>query len=315
MADQTMYRHDLGNGEFFDAYSLTPDFDHDKLEETVSKLHGKANLTMDGMDLRFSKTDRIDSLTDLTLDIQDGAYSVPEPLKPYREAIQRDWESKGKENGPILISKGDIRVPLKVIQGYYCDFLSTKLGNKPAELLPDAYQAGKTVEQILTDAGISIEERGKYFAFAHLMRPSNGEEFLLVQRAKGMGIAADCIATSGSTPDLVLDSFESKKPGELEKWWSQHFADEMQEEFKLQNGDYRVGAIDFFEDRKVIPFGLVQITTTMPAAEIARRAYGDPRVLQEHLVLYNIPPKTLPAFLQKIPVLDNIFYALNKITL
>ena len=217
------------------------------------------------------------------------------------------------------MTTGDIRVPLKVIQGGYYDFAATKLADEPAKLLPEFYPAGKTVLDILRDNQISPEARAKYFGLAHLMYPSNGEEFLLVERAKGMGIASSTddnrlVATPGSTPDLVLNKPGLTKPGfGVKEYWSYHLAEEMKDEFHLKWGDFWVGSIDLFEDRDLIPFGTINMETGMSVADIARGAFGDPRVLKEHTIVYGMQREAIPVFLDKFPVFPAVGRSLELV--
>ena len=233
------YKYPLGEGLYLDIFSLDPKIWEGEISTIATSLEGKANLDLGNLSKTIIKKGHIDSIQQLKLIPEQGKYNVPSPLQPYREAIQKDWDSKGRFNGPVLIATGEIANPLRVIQGGYYDFAATKLSNKPADLLPEVYQEGETVGEILTKNGINLEKRARYFGLAHLIWPSNGEEFLLVQRAKGMGIAADCISTPGSTPDLVLNSVGLTKSGfGITEWWSYHLAEEMKDEFNLRWGDF-----------------------------------------------------------------------------
>lgn len=311
---QATYRHDLGSGAYLDAYSLDPSLDRDRLAEIVRTTDGKANQDLASLANSIIPTEHI-SLLDLRLEIQEGNYQVPEPLRAYREAIQRDWDSKGRFNGPVLIATGEIENPLRVIQGGYYDFAATKLSDEPGKLVPDVYPPGKTVEKILTENGFSADDRARYFGLAHLMWPSDGNEFLLVQRAKGMGIAPDCVATPGSTPDLVLNKPGLKKRGfGVREYWSYHMAEEMKDEFKLKWGDFYLGSMVLFDDKKSIPFGAVDIHTKLSSEEIARGAFGDPRVLKEHTIVYSMSPNTIPLFLERFPIFPSVARAMDYTT-
>src|SRR3989344_2411991 len=146
------------------------------------------------------------------------------------------------------------------------------------------------------------------------MWPSNGKEFLLVQRAKGMGIAGDCISTPGSTVDVVLNSPRLKKSRfSIRDYWSYHFAEEMKDEFNLRWGDFWTGVINLFDDKKMIPFGAINIITELSTEEIARRAFGDPRVLKEHTVLYSMQQKAIPTLLQRYPIFPSVAKSLDII--
>ncbi len=315
MAEQAHYRHDLGEGHYFDAYSLSPEVDEKMLADFVAQLDGKSGLdtaTIEKIKKDVVKKASVKGIGELEIVVSEQPnYQVPDVLKPYRDAIGADWDAKGRFNGPVLIVDGELKVPLKVMQGGYYDFAATKLGDIPAKILPKVYPAGKTIADILRESGDGLDARARYFGFAHLMWPSHGEEFLLVQRAKGMGIAADCVSTPGSTPDIRLRNSGLQHPEfDIPHYWSYHFAEEMKDEFHLNWGDFWTGQIDLFEDARMIPFGAIKIVTPLSARQIAAQAYGDPRVLKEHTALYSMPGEAIPAFLKKIPILSNLVPAL-----
>jgi len=311
------YRHDLGRGLYIDAFSLDPELTSDKLSEIVCTTDGKGKLVSKKVSSEIRHMAHLDSLFELTFDylgLLGDLYQVPECLREYRESIQADWDSKGRFNGPVIIVQGELKNPLRVVQGGHYDFAATKLSDEPGKLLPNKYPQGKTVEDILVANGMSIEERARYFGLAHLMWPSNGKEFLLVRRAKGMGIADDVISTPGSTPDLVLNKPGLKKPGfGVKEYWSYHLAQEMKDEFHLLWGDFWLGGLDLYEDDLMTPFGAINIFTELSIAEIARQAYDDPRVLKEHDILYSMTPETIPTFLERFPVYPAVVKALELV--
>ncbi len=312
MPEQAVYEHDIGDGQFLSAFSLDPGIDKEGLVKIVTSMDGKASQDAAALSETITRTDYADSLSGLTLEVDENDYHVPAILAAYREAIGRKWDNEGKFNGPVLIATGEIKFPLKVAQGGYYDFAATRLAEVPAKLLPCAYQQGKTVEDILNEEGIDINQRARYFGLAHLIWPSNGEEFLLVQRAKGMGIAADCISSPGSTPDIVLKKPGLKKPGfGVKEYWSYHFAEEMADEYKLKWGDFWVEDTHLFDDKKSIPFGAVNITTNLSVREISQKAYGDARVLKEHNILYKVNPEAFSVFLKKFPVFPAIAHVIS----
>ena len=312
-SEPVTYKHDLGEGLYLTAFAIDPEINRDKLRAIVSSLDGKPN-DLEALSGTIVRTDRVRSIQDLQLEPVSGAYKVPKPLERYRRGIKEDWDKKGRFNGPVLIATGEIVNPLKVIQGGYYDYAATKLTDEPAKLLPEDYPAGKIVEDILNDNGIDLNQRARYFGFSHLMWPSNGKEFLLVQRAKGMGIAGDCISTPGSTVDVVLNSPRLKKSRfSIRDYWSYHFAEEMKDEFNLRWGDFWTGVINLFDDKKMIPFGAINIITELSTEEIARRAFGDPRILKEHTVLYSMQQKAIPTLLQRYPIFPSVAKSLDII--
>ncbi len=306
------YKHDLGGGLYLNAFAIDPKMTEDELRTIVNSLDGKANLNLEDLSKIIIKTDYVRSIHELKLIPESGKYEVPEPLKHYRETIQRDWDSKGRFNGPVLIATGKIINPLKVIQGGYYDYAATRLPDQPSKLLPDIYPEGETIEDILKKNNINLEARARYFGFAHLMWPSNGKEFLLVQRAQGMGIAGDCMSTPGSTPDIVLDKPGVKKQGfGVDEYWSYHFAEEMKDEFHLGWGDFWTEDIHLFDDKKMIPFGAINIFTNLSTKEIAEKAFGDPKVLKEHTILYSMQPEVISELLQRYPLFSSVAKTLD----
>lgn len=308
------YKHDIGKGLFVNAHSLSPDIDAHILQGIVCSLDGKARHDFSDLQKTIVQTDYLESMEGLRLVVHEGAYQVPASLRQYREAVGKKWESEGKFNGPVLIATKDIKFPLNVIQGGYFDYAATRLNEEPAKLLPNEYPAGKTVEAILAETGFKNEDRARYFGMAHLIWPSNGDEFILVQRAKGMGIAADCLSSPGSTPDIDLSKPGIKKPGfGIRDYWSHHFAEEMNEEFHLKWGDFWLGGIPVFDDAKSCPFGAANIFTDISARQISERAYGDPRVLKEHSIIYSMPTEAMRVFLQRFPVFPSVARVMDTV--
>lgn len=321
-APQATYRQDLGNGMHFEAFSLDPEMDDSGLVKIVTGLAEKSRPPQEQVDSVVRKGS-VQWLNNLELEaVRDAKgnvvnYKVPAPLREYREAIGETWSKSGKFNGPVIIVDGEVRNPLRVMQGGYFDFAATRLDAKPADLAPICYEKGKTVENILADAGLGPETRARYFGFAHLMWPSNGKELLLVNRAKGMGIAADCLSTPGSTPDIVLAKPGLKKPGtDVKGYWSWHVGQEMQEEFALKWADFWVEGVTLYDDTKTIPFGAMNLYTEMSAKDIAQGIYrAKPserdRVLTEHNVIFGMPTEAIPSFLERFPVFPGVTKVLN----
>lgn len=325
------YQHDLGNGLHLDAFSLDPNMNEEGLAGILADLAKKPKPSQDKIDA-IIRTCYVQWLPDMKLElVKDSqgrvvSYQIPAPLREYREALGRSLDERAKTNpnifdGPVIVAEGEISNPLRVMQGGYFDFSATQLGSEPAKLSkdknsglnPGAYPEGKTVKRILEDAGLPLESRERYFGFAHLMWPANGKEFLLVNRAKGMGIAADCVSTPGSTPDIVLNNPGLGKPGfGVREYWSYHMGQEMQEEFALRWGDFWVEGINLYDDTIGIPFGAMNIYTEKSARQIAQGIHDAKpkereRVLTEHNVIFSMPPKAIPSFLERFPVFYSLY--------
>ncbi|MEK6859640.1 MAG: hypothetical protein AABX54_02385 [Nanoarchaeota archaeon] len=320
---QAEYRQDLGDEMHFEAFSLDPNINDEGLAGIVNDLANKPKPNQELVDAVIRKGS-VRWIGDIELNIArnpDGNvkhYEVPAPLREYRKALGESLDAKAKINpnifnGPVIVAEGEIKNPLRVMQGDYYDFSATKLNASPGDLVPMHYKQGKTVEQVLADAGLGPETRERYFGLAHLMWPSNGQQFLLVQRAKGMGIAADCLATPGSTPDIVLDKPGLGKPGfGIREYWSYHIAEEMKDEFALKWGDFWIDGIGLYDDLKTVPFGAINIYSEMSVKQIAQGIYNAKpavrdRVLTEHNIVFSVPTEAVPKFLERFPVFYSLY--------
>ena len=165
------------------------------------------------------------------------------------------------------------------------------------------YPAGQTVEDLMPVLGIRNEDRARYLGFAFIMRPGDGKEISLVQRAPGMGIAADCIASSGGTPGFP-DSNSSK-------FYSDHVAQEMGEEYALEVGEFDINGITLFDSQRTLPFGAVEVTTQASTRELAKRIYGNQEAIEEHPILYSMPPESTSRLLDQFNMFPDIAFALD----
>ena len=93
MVEQAAYRHDLGNDLYLDAFSIDPNISTERLEEILRSADRKAKPSQSVLNT-IIHTQHLCSIDELTLYPHEGLYSVPEPLKPYRKAIQEDWIQK-----------------------------------------------------------------------------------------------------------------------------------------------------------------------------------------------------------------------------
>jgi len=173
------------------------------------------------------------------------------------------------------------------------------------------YPTGKTIDGLLPQYGLDANQMARYFAFAFIMLPNNGDEISFVQRAKGLGIAADCMALSGATPpfheDFLKEGFDF--PGYFRKV----IEGEMEEEYKLSPDEFRIGTCYLIDDKKSIPFVAIEITTTPSTKEIAERSYGDKEIIKEHPILYATSLSAVPTLIQRFPLLQSSAYVMDKV--
>ena len=164
----------------------------------------------------------------------------------------------------------------------------------------EQYSKGKTVETIFKEQGIPNNERGKYFGLSYLMSPNDGKEVCFVQRAKGMAIAADCISSGGSTPnprfkEMVVPEYNTQTAINI------NIINEMNEEWGLKPDEINIGTIDLFDSKRSVPFGSVQIVTSLSTADLVERIYGDEGAIKEHPVVYSTSPEGIKQVLERFP--------------
>jgi len=311
MAKVVTYTHPLGAGQL-QAFAIDPKITESELIRMVTSKDGTSKFSLANLSQDIFYKAKVQSVEDLHFQVLDEPYQVPEKLRAYREALESKMTAEGKFNGPIAVVEGDIGISMKLRRGGYFDFLATKLEVVPANLAPDKYPAKATIEQLMKEYGIPNESRARYLGFAFLMLPQDGKEFQLVQRAKGMGVAADCIASSGSTPPFSEDFFSSGF--NFSEFYADHIAQEMQEEFKMSDEDFRLGQGFLIDDKKTMPHIGWMIKTPLSTEAMAERILGNPESIKEHPVLYSILPSSIPEFLKRfdmwpsVSFLTDLFY-------
>ena len=130
------YEYDLGDNLSLVAYSLEANIGEKDLEGMISAKDG----TGERVDLERLSRDmpivgQFESLGGLEINILDEEYVIPQQLAEYRRVMGETLERKGGFNGPIMVVKGDVQVPLTIINGGYFDFKATKLDSSPGELM------------------------------------------------------------------------------------------------------------------------------------------------------------------------------------
>ena len=291
---KNMYNTRLDNGAYLQAFSIDPKIGSSELEEFLLAKEGDqpAIIARDISLVKYLKN--VDDLeVKLNLDKQ---YQVPELLKAYREAIGRDSDAKGRYNGPVALVSEPVGIPLNFSKGGYYDFIATKLTAVPHELVPNKYPAGRTVKQLFEDNGIDPSERARFFGLAYLLITED-ENLSLVQRAKGMAIAPDCMAMPGSTPNPKFEAGFN-----FQEYLKQHISEEINEEFALKNPEFKIGGMLLMNDKSEIPFGVVEINTDVPMLEISQRLYGNQQAIKEHPIIYSVQMEGIDSLLKKYPI-------------
>lgn len=173
------------------------------------------------------------------------------------------------------------------------------------------YPVKTTLEKIMFDAGLTDNDRARYLGFAHFMFPENGNKLLLVHRAKGLGIAPDCISSVGSTP--VFNKEFLNEGFNFQSYYRDHITQEMGEEFNLKKEEVDVGGFYFSH---MVKTGILNpafgTTTPLTTEEIAERAFGDEEALSEHSVIYETTIPGLSKVLKRFPVFGDISVILNR---
>lgn len=173
------------------------------------------------------------------------------------------------------------------------------------------YSKGKTIGDVMDNAGLSDEDRARYFGFAHFIFPENGKKLLLVYRAKNMIVAPDCMSSAGSTPGFSRDFF--KADFDFQRHYNDHIAQEMGEEFNLKEGEFDIKGFYFSH---MVKTGILnpafEITTPLTTEEIANRAYGDEEAISEHPIIYGTTTDGLSEILKRFPVFGDISVILDR---
>ncbi len=302
------YNHHLGGGIYLEAISVDPKLTERDLAELLTSKEGTAQLESDAIAcVRYAGS--VDRFSDLSVHINlERTYVVPPQLQAYRDAVQKNSDAKGRYNGPVAIIEGAVEMPLRLMQGGYYDFIATKLGNVPHDLAPESYPSGKTVAELFGEWGIDREDRARYLGFAQVLVTESGAKLNLVQRAKGMAIAPDCIAFSGSTPNPKF------VPGfDFHGYCRQHINDEMDEEFQLKPEEFTLAGVHLFDDRLQSPFAALEINTPQSTRSLAERIHGDAQAIKEHPVLYSVPLEGIDAVLNTFPVFPSTVQVLRTL--
>lgn len=326
------YEHDLGNGLLLEAYSLNPKINKLDLEGMILSKDGKSE-PVDLCDIAkdILVVAELNSLKGLEINVSDEVYSVPKQLQSYRSLLGDENERRRRIeayrckagnvdalqdlyaifNGSVLVIKGDVKLPLGICRGGFFDFKATELIAIPSLLLPEVYPTGETISKLLPKYGLDINQLARYLAFAFIVLLSNGEEVSFVHRAKGLGIAPDCMAISGATPYFHEDFF--KKGFNFQQYFESEVKREIREEYKLLPHEFTIGKCYLTDDKKSIPCVAIEIITYLSTHEIAERCYGDIKVNREHTILYSVNRNAIPMLISRFPLDYYTAYVLDRV--
>lgn len=311
-SEQAVAEYTLGNGLSLHAFAVDPAIAQNDLASMLSSMDGKAprpDLESLAADLQVKAV--VPSLSGLEIVVSAEQYAVPEQFRPYRKALEKELVGRGMFNGPVMVVKGNLGIPLTLYKGGFFDFKATQLTAVPATTLPDLYPPGKTIGELLPTYGLDVSQMARYLGFAFVMLPDNGNEISFVQRAKGLGIAADIMALSGATPPFHPDFFN--KGFDFAEYFGNVVEKEMNEEYKLSPRDFRIGNCYLIDDRKSVPFVAIEIKTPLSTGEIAARSYGDAEVIKEHPILYSAKVGAIPAIIQRFPLLPSSAFVMREV--
>lgn len=305
-------REKLFEGNYLNAYSLEPKMTQQELRKLLSDLRTtEANIDLVRLETEMPLIANLELLTDLEIQTINQEYEVPEPFQAYREALDDKLSTEGMFNGPVMVVKGAVSNPLTIIKGRYFDFKATELTAKPGELLPDLYPADKTIAELLPEYDLTNNNLARYLGFAFIMRPDNGAEVSFVQRAKNLGVAADCMAFPGSTPTYPSDF--NNPDFDIHEHFAANIRDEMKEEYALESDEFQVEKSLLIDDTNSIPFLAITIATPLTTQELAKRTYGKKEVLKEQTILYSVKPVATSVLITQFPVLESSAYIMSLI--
>lgn len=314
VSKQATYEIDLGNGLSLHAFAIDPAITAADLAGMLSSRDGTApKFDLKSLEANLRMKAIVPSLSGLEVAVSDERYVVPEQFRPYREALEDGLLRRGMFNGPVMVVKGVLGNQLTLCRGGFFDFKATQLSAIPAEVLPNSYPQGKTIGDLLPEYGLDVSRMARYLGFAFVMMPNNGDELSFVQRAKGMGIAADIMALSGATPPFHEDFFKTNFDsagyfrGVVER--------ELMEEFKLPSKEFGIKTCYLIDDIKSVPSVAVEIVTPVTTGEIAARVYGDPEAMKEHPVVFSIKADVgaVSALLNRFPLLYHSAYVMHMV--
>ncbi|MFH0868840.1 MAG: hypothetical protein V1839_01290, partial [archaeon] len=279
VSKQAICDYELGNGLSLHAFALDPVITPAKLVSMLSSRDGTAQkFDFESLSTNLQIKAIVPSLSGLEVAVSDEQYAVPEQLQAYREDLESRLKGRGMFNGDIMVIKGKVGLPLTLFRGGFFDFKATQLSAIPADVLPKSYPQGKTISDLLPRYGLDVSQMARYLGFAFVMMPNNGDELSFVQRAKGLGIAADIMALSGATPPFRKDFF--KMAFDFAGYFREVIERELMEEYKLSHEKFGIKTCYLIDDKKSIPFVAVEIVTSLSTREIAAKAYCDAEIIK-----------------------------------
>tara|TARA_Y100000034_G_C6856569_1_gene389333 strand:- start:246 stop:1139 length:894 start_codon:yes stop_codon:yes gene_type:complete len=286
------------------AYSIDPDMNGEELEKIVSghrlSVKGKSPIDLNQAANRVRFVREVGRFEDLQIQASFDKYEVPEQLKPYRDRVVL-----GFSDSVLIPINGDLDIPIKAVKGEYRDFRSTQMSRIPSEEVPDTYEDGKTIEELLPEWGLSYRDLGRCFGVAHVLRVSGGDAISMVYSGD-VDVYANSIGLSGSTPGFP-EKFNQEEFS-YDEFFKEHLDGEMREEFNLSPNNYRVNGVKLFDAIEDKPIFCVDMVTDLSIEELVRGAYGMPDPLKEHSIILSTDRKGMASVMRgfDIPEIDSV---------
>jgi len=244
----------------------------------------------------------VNFLDDIAVVPDEREYEIPAAFQPFRQALETRLRERGMFNGPIMVVRGDVVLPLRLCKGGFFDYKATELTAVPADVLPDRYPAGRTVKELLHGYSLSPDHLARYLGVAFVMLARDGSEVGLVQRAKHLGVAPDCISLSGCTPPFTENLFE---PGfDFTNYLRRCIDGEMKDEYHLEPQEFGIGRCYVIDDRMAMPAIAMEIITPVSTEELAARCQGDEKVIREHPAMYAASVTAIPSLIRNLNLHD-----------
>ena len=266
---QAVYEKKVGNLDLT-AYSLDPRKGVDDLVRLVQLRETPINLSQAAQQRPVIA--EFGSIDELTLNILGGRYEVPEQFRDLRQRIEKSLIQEGKTNGPIIIVRDPINIPLKVKQGGYFDFQATSAEKEE-------------VRDIMQRYGTPVTDLARYLGFGYFVTSGDGKEILGVHRSQDVGIVKNVMSLNGSTPAFDNGFYD---PGfDFKGYFTRHIEDRMKTDFGLEKDKYSIGRGIFMDEKDGNnPIIVWEIQTPLSAKEIAGRVNGNEYVIRKHPIIY-----------------------------
>ncbi|MBR9704344.1 hypothetical protein GOV12_02955 [Candidatus Pacearchaeota archaeon] len=312
------YRYDLGQGMYVDCFSIDPEIGTHQLEEMLREKDG-TGVDPKTLAPNFKEYGSFQSFNDLKIRFSTDSYMVPSGFDEHRDAIGEHFDNQFKivdgkkvnkyKNGPVGLVDGEVSVPLELFRGGYYDFKATELSCVPSDF-SDNYPHGKTIEDFFNENGLNHTHRARYLGITYLLTTDSGENISTIHRQKGLLVAPDCIATPGSTPPYDIKF--SEPDFDFHRFYSDHIAQEMHEEFKLSPNEFEIKGIRLLDEPRFIPYFAVEVNTKLPSTRVVKRIHGNKDAISEHPIAYFANRPSTQEFINRFPVFPGCQFALHR---